>query len=164
MADRKEADSQRPECDSFQINHLVPGPCQQAANFSVLAFSQFQLQKRAAAFPLHQLDALELKKSVGKVHALFQLRDHFRRRNTDHLSSIASHNFVTWVSQMFGQPTIVRDQQQPLGVLIQPTNSKQPMIAARHQIDSAGPTTGIPVGAQDAFWFVQQIVLEGRKT
>ena len=143
---------------------LCPDRSQQASDFSVLAFSQFQFQKCTASLSLQQLDALEPKKSIGKVHALFQFGDYFRCRNADNLSTIAAYDFVTRVGQVFGQTAVIRNQQQSLSVFVQSPDGKHAVIAVRYKIHRTRSATGVTVGTKNAIWFVQQKVLEGRKS
>ena len=93
------SDSQRTKRHAFQLDQLVSGTSQQATHFAVLSFAKFNLQKRAAPLALQKTHAPKSKVSVGKMHALPQLRQRLRCGDSCHLGTIPTNNLVPGMRQ-----------------------------------------------------------------
>ena len=153
---------QRPELNSLQSQYLVSNSSHQTADFTVLAFLKFHLQNRALAFATMNMHIAKLKETFGEVHALAKLLQCVRMRNPGDMTTVATNDFKTRMSQSLREIAIVRDQQHALSHLIKTTDGKHSLFGSRHQINGFGTSLRIMIGAQKALGLVNQKIAKPR--
>ena len=112
------------EPNTFQANDLVADACQQTADFPVVSLGQHNLQENAFALLTHSANTFDPEHPVGKVHPLTQLGQRFPCRIASHLDAVRPRNLVSRMRESVRQLAVIRHEQQPLAILVEPPHSE----------------------------------------
>jgi hypothetical protein len=148
---------QRPQGNPRQAEDFVPDPGEQPTDFAVSPFLQHNLQVGTLLQSTLDSHVRDFGESVGKVDASLQLAKDggFRRPSDPHPINLLDP--ITWMCQLVGKFTIVREQYQSIARLVESADREKPFVAG-NQVDGPRPPTWIVVCAQDAGRFVKQVV------
>ncbi len=151
-------ESQRSEGDSLEMHHLVPDAGEQTTDFAVLAFSHHHFDQRAQPLLFDDPQITHAELPFCEEEALPQLFEcAWFGFACDHCS-VNTLDLKLGMGEPVGQFAIVGDEDQTLGVLIEPTDCEQPGFARRDQIDHTTTACGIGRRAEEADRLVNEII------
>ena len=78
-------------------------------------------------------------------HPLGQRPEHLRRRIAEHPHPVAPQPAIARQLQAPGQPAVIGQQQQPLGIQIQPPDADHPRQARRQRLEHRRPVLRVPM-------------------
>ena len=159
----KAAQRERSECHSFECQHLVPDTCHQSADFTILAFLQFQFQNRTPALAAVNSHAAELEEALSKIHPVAELVQDVRFRNAGDMAAIAADHLESRMCEPLSQIAVVCDQQHPFGIFVKTSHGEQSLICHRYQIHSSRTSLRIVVRAKHSLGLVDKEVPEPRQ-
>jgi hypothetical protein len=105
-----------------------------AANLAISALEESDFQDTDFGVSLMDAHSRRSCFAVVKRDAIAEFLEHIRRGNAAHVDMVSFGNRVTWVGQLHGEFRIVREDQQSLGVRIEPANGKKPGQTFRQKI------------------------------
>jgi|GEM_PF-4062625 len=130
------AETQRSVTEPFEFHDLVTDSGEQPADLPVLPFRHHDLDPGAVLLLFDRGRAVYAELPFSEEQPLPQLFIDLRTWSPRHLSEIGPENAIAGMGQLLGQITIIRDDQQPGRVFVQPPDGKQTGSLFREEIQN----------------------------
>ena len=130
---------------------------QHASDLALPALSHHDLEERLPSVFLSHSDPSWTGRAIIELHALTETTERFTTNGTGHERQVGPLDSERWVQQPMGQVTIVGEQEQSFGVLIESSDGVEPLVQV-DEVHHGRPSFGVAGGGDDALWLVQHQV------
>src|SRR5262249_1041364 len=128
-----------------------------APHDAIPALVHDDLEGGVLAPTLHLMDARGCCRSVVERDAFPERAERGSARDTADLGEVRLLDAVTGMRDELGELPVVREDEEPVGVVVEPADGEDPWLA-RNEIDGRGTPFWVSSGRHDAPRLVQQVV------
>src|SRR5208283_3321622 len=120
--------------DPLEFDHRMTHPIEHASYLAFSALVDRDLKPGVCLFLPDLLDLCRRGPSVFKIDTLLEIAQRLCVNHTLYLRQICLRKLMLWVSNQVGKITIVRHEQQPLGIVVKPPHGIDTDLDAFQQI------------------------------
>ena len=160
MAHAHAAQAQPADARAHEFPHVVAESRQRAPNLAIAALADRHLQRGPRAAAPDDPHLGRARAPLGQPHAAAQPPQVVRRNVAGHGGHVGLGHFVARVGQAVGKETVIRHQQQALGIGVEPPHREEARLrVVLHQVDRPRAAGRVEVRAHDTLRLVQEPVL-----
>src|SRR5262245_19994774 len=140
---RQIGEQDRAKAHALQPDHWMPNRGKQPPYFALPSFSECDLQARFCRRSRNHFRIERAGRSVLELHTAEQPFTLGRRNRACYEHFVHATDFITRVLQTMRAIAVVRQQDKPLRVVVQPPHVKKPPVFRREQFIDRVPALGI---------------------
>ena len=144
--------------DPFEPDHGVTHVIEHAPHLALPAFVDRDIYPGVRFFLADLPDLCRSGLAVLQENACFERRDRAVFEHALDLHQIGLGKFMFRVRDQMSKIPVIRQEQQTLGIVVQPAHRIHPYLDPFQQVLHRGPSLGVGHGRDKARWFVQHDV------
>src|SRR5713101_3564550 len=148
------ADANRTDRDAHELEHFRAQGLDHAPNLTVAAFGDRDFEDALAAALANAFDARRARRSIFELDSAAELVELRISQVFGCLHEVRLRHFVIGIRQPLGERRVVRENQQPAGVEIEPADGEEILISLQQIVNRRSPLW-IAIGRQVSLRFVK---------